>query len=183
MTDRINFLEKGGFILNYRNMVVVLIVCLVICGIVEGLLVVRQTWIAGKLDVAKKTLVELNARKDEALQRLQLAKAREEQAVSAETLKSQFEIVPDWSKVMEDFVTAVPTQVWLADLKTSDSTLITGAKHIELEGKSLSSSSIARFMNGLERSPFFDQVVMSRSNRDPNSGIVTFVLSGEVMFE
>lgn len=184
MTKKINFIEKGSFVLTYKKMIAALVVWVVFCtGIC--LLAVGYNWYLGRSVVKNnKALLELNAVKDRTMALLEATKTAPENP----NIKELFDIYsnfPLWSKVMSSLSRSMPPQLWLTSVKTEYLPNDTMLRKLEISGMARTTASVASFIEQLNSKPQFVNMSLNKSERvleDNRSKGYAFVVVGEIKF-
>lgn len=179
MVQRVNFIEKGTYSITYKNMVVFALLTCMVCGLVQGMFVLRVALLKNKVAEMKKQIAELTIQKEKALAAMQIAQTRSN--LSSAPLAALFMKMPMWSAVLSEVSNRMPKQVWLDELRSSDIGT-TDMKKLEIAGKSMSHASIAQYVNSLEDSELFSNTVLVRSDKNKEKGAYSFVINTEASF-
>jgi len=182
--SRINFVEKGAFVLTYKKMIAAGVAWLVICFFIF-LIFSGYSWYLGRsLEQNKSFLKQLNAQKDRALA---LVEASNVQKVAPDMkgLAEVFDHFPIWSEVMRILSDSLPAQVWLTSVQTQFYSENSTARKVEIGGMGRNTSSVARFVKQLNDKPLFYNVVLNKSSRleeDNQNPGYSFVVIGDIRF-
>lgn len=182
MVQRVNFLQRGKYALTYQNMAIVLGLWLVLCVGVHGIFILEGVWARTKTIAAKEILKALTMEFEKQAQLAQATKTVERTGTAIQSLASVFQVVPRWSKAMDELAAAMPGQVWLTLMKTSGDTVTGAVRHIEVEGRGRSAEAITQFVQRLDDQPIFQNVVLSRSTKDADQGDLIFTVAADVVF-
>lgn len=160
--QRINFIEREPFGLNYRKM-------LVIGGGLFGLLAIMTgaQWGRGallshqwvRLEGEVKTLKEEQ-------ERIFKATVGGVKADARETLIDLIDSAPPWSMILRELATRTPRSVWLTKLKSVLRTEPSAPQALELSGYADDAGRVAQFVKGLQKAPLFSEVVLASSKRE-----------------
>jgi len=183
VTDRINFLEKGKYVLTYKKMAMAVGLWFVLCFVVFFSLTGYKWLIIKGKEKYVKHLAQLNTRKERtmALIEAQSVPVLEPQV---KKLSEVYDHFPNWSAALVELSENIPSQVWLTNVTStylSDNGMY---RRVEISGNAKNISSIANFSNKLNKSSLFRNVVLNKSSRvegSKKSGY-SFVLLGEIVF-
>ncbi len=182
--SRINFVEKGAFVLTYKKMIAAGVIWFAFCLLLFFMFSGYSWYLGRSLDRNKSFLKQLNAQKDRALA---LVEATKVQTVAPDMkgLADVFDHFPVWSEVMSILSDSLPAQVWLTSVQTQFYSENSMARKIEIGGRGRNTGSIARFVKQLNNKPLFYNAVLNKSTRveeDSRNPGYSFVVIGDVRF-
>lgn len=184
MTARVNFLEKGKYVLTYKNMVrsaALLVVGCLSIAVVEY----SYSWWLGRAIVAKKAVIEqLNIKKEKTMKMVEASKSMPVNP-DIRGLADIYSHFPYWSEVLRIVAKNMPPQSWLSSIVTeyySNSSLL---RRIAIGGQARSTSSVTRLVETLNESPMFSNVILNKSTKSEKEEqkLYSFTILGEVRFE
>lgn len=183
MVSRINFLEKGKYILTYKKMMILVVGWIVICF---SLFIIEKGyswWVEKKLEKEKQVMQQLNARKDKTMALLQ---AQEKRPVETEVkkLSEVYEHFPVWSEILDSLALRIPSQVWLKSLTSSYVSGSNMFRKLEIGGMGQNAALIASFVKSLNDTEVFKNVIMNKTKREEGEKAYgySFVILGEIVF-
>lgn len=184
MPQRVNFLEKGAFVLTYKKMLMVVVVWIIFCFSIFLLEGGYSWWLGKRVGRQQVILNQLNARKERTMALVEASGAGKMSPYVKE-LSEIYSNFPLWSKVMNSLSKSMPSQVWLTSISSEYLSGESMTRKIEIGGMAKNTSSIARFLEQLNDDPLFGNAILNKSDRvkddDRNSGY-SFVVLGEVRF-
>lgn len=187
MQGKINFLEKGVFVLTYKKLLIAVILWAAFCFSVFIVESGYSWWLGKSVSKYKLVLRTLNLRKERTMALVEATKVKQTGPDAAE-LSEVYSHFPVWSTVMADVAKSMPPQMWLTSISSEYLSENSTLRKIELGGMSRNAAFIANFVKQLNDQAPFRNMVLSRSNRieggenqSQNPGY-SFVVLGEVLF-
>lgn len=186
MVERINFMERGKFVLTYKSMVQLAVLWFAGC-IVIFMLIGMYSWYVGKsVDKYKFKLRELNIQKNKTMALLEASKTVPS-GTNVKRLSEIYAHYPVWSDVMGYLSRNMPPQTWLNSVTTEYLGENTIFRKIQITGEGQNTASIARFVSQLNKHPLLNNMVLSRSSRkevkeEKQTGY-SFIILGEIAFK
>lgn len=184
MAKKLNFIEKGVFVLTYKKFLMIIALWVAVCFGVFMIELAYNWYLGASTGKNKKVLQELNVRKERTLALVEASKVRPKMA-GAKELSQVYDNYPLWSGVMAAISGSMPPQLWLTSVKTEYLAEDSMIRKIEIGGMARNTSSIASFMKQLNSRPQFLNMILNKSERvmeeDRKKGY-SFVILGEVKF-
>ena len=169
MIRGVNFLETEAFDLTYRRMAIGLALVLGLCLFLYVIQSGRQIYLTKKMASVQTEIIALKARQEQTASHYPQLKGGA--LTVQQALRPLFEKAVDWGGVLKDFSRRLPPQVWLKGFKTYE--LVGGAPtspghtpYINFNGFSHDMGSISLFINFLEKSPYFNSVILTNTSRE-----------------
>lgn len=180
MVERINFIEKRPFTINYQTVGFLFAGVLVLQLVVYGYQAAQIHWLESKHAVLTAALSELREQQQKMLsvQAPQPMSAIPEQAQLIKSLEE----APVWSKLLGRVVQVMPANLWLTKIKTHNKDEKAEANAFLIEGKAREPELVAFFVQRLVQSGFFSHVLLTSSSLDkPGVGAVfNFSINADV---
>ncbi len=180
MVERINFIERRPFTINYRIVGLLFTGVLVLQSVVYGYQATRIHWLEEKHAVLTVELSELREQQQKmlAVQAPQPVSNGSEQAQLIKALEAS----PVWSKLLGRVVQVMPANLWLTKIKTHNKDEKSEANAFLIEGKAREPELVAFFVQRLVQSGFFSHVLLTSSILDkPGVGAVfNFSINADV---
>ena len=183
MIERVNFLEKGKYVLTYKRMLQYGALWVLFLAFIF-LLLSGYAWFQTKrVEKANSFLGKLNAKKKQTEALVEASKFKHVSS-SIRELSNIYANFPLWSKVMSDLSRSMPRQMWLNTVNTSYIAESSMYRKIDISGYGLSTASISLFIEMLNKKPLFRNIVLSETKRlhDESRQGYTFVATGQIQF-
>lgn len=188
MKERVNFLEKGAFVLTYKKMMLIVGAWIVFCLVIFAIQSIYGLWVSEKLKNSKNILVQLNAKKEQTMALIEATKSPQI-APDAKELSEIYLGFPVWSEVVAAVSRHMPPEAWLSSISSAYFSERSMNRKIEINGTAKNTASIARFTEELNKDPMFLNIILNKSDRvqdaDKKQGSsqgYSFVITGEVKF-
>lgn len=181
MAQRINFLDHGKYAFTYRNMAMGVGLWIGVCAVVE-LGFMAQTWyVKSKVTGRQEQLKALQSRQEQQIRLLEVAQTKEQTGSAIESLTVIFARTPRWSRPLVGLVHAHPAKIDLVQFAS-----VPGEPGAErkamLRGHAGSPEAMAALIEQLNKLPMYQNVMLSESTRDVDTGGLQFVVSAVINF-
>jgi Tfp pilus assembly protein PilN len=183
MAERINFLEKGAYVITYKKMVMLIAAWVAICFSIFIFESIFRWVVHSRLNMLVKHHSELSSEQQKAMA---LLEATKESFVKPEMKKLSeiYDNYPAWSRVLYEVAKRRPSLVSLTEITTAFGTEGGGTRKMELSGRGQGADMIANFVSTLNNSSLFRNVMLNKSAKASGEREYgyTFVMVGEILF-
>jgi len=159
MIQRINFIEKNPFILNYRKMVVFGGGLFGLVLLIYGMQFFRAVRIEKKVAALTAEVTRLKAEQERRLKEMTDTSGTFAGAQAA--LVQFFEDPMSWSVLLGELTSQTPTSLWLTSFKSYEKADLPSKRGMTLTGRAEDASAVTFFVKSLSDSPYFERVVLT----------------------
>ncbi len=171
MGTRVNFLRTGRFALTYRNMAIAVVALVSICLLVELGLMVQSSLAKVRVSAARKELTVLKGKQERQIRLMEVRNSRKQAGSVLRTLADWMNGQPPWTDLLNELAVARTDEVDLSNFSVGPQEgQSAGPIRVVIEGYATTAEAVAGFMERLARSSVYDQVLLSKSVRDAESG-------------
>lgn len=160
MIQRINFIEKNPFVLNYRKMVVFGGGLFGLVLLIYGTQFFRAVRIEKKAAALTAEVTRLKAEQERRLKEMSTDTSGTSAGAQA-ALVQFFEDPMSWSVLLGELTSQTPTSLWLTSFKSYEKADLPSKRGMTLAGRAEDASAVTFFVKSLSDSPYFERVVLT----------------------
>ncbi len=181
--QRINFIQKEPFVLTYKLMATYAGIFALVCFFFVGAQWLRVQQAQKKITALENEVKAMRVERDQKFRDMAAVKGPRN---AQESLVALFEKAPPWAAVLRELTAVTPRSLWLTNLKSVRKEPVEGAGgtsqiKIQLSGQAEEAPAIAQFLKILSGSSFFQDVVLTASQRQESDHGTSYSFSIDLL--
>lgn len=177
--QRMNFIGRGESIFDYQHIAFFFVAWVVFLFSVSGIQYFRLWYANHNVKIAKTELAALMQDQERRLAMLELSGPKVDKQKQQDLIEI-FKNPPCWSCIMDEVQNRILRSLRIKLLKTSEDT-DTGRFVVRIEGEAPSMRSVVEFLQRLQLSPLFRDVVLVKANRDVKKGNFAYIVDAKIL--
>ncbi|PIU58388.1 MAG: hypothetical protein COS89_00670 [Deltaproteobacteria bacterium CG07_land_8_20_14_0_80_38_7] len=174
---RVNFITKQGVVFDYKHLAMYFIAWLIVLFFITGVQYFRLWWVNHGVKSAKGELAALMQDQERRLAMLELTGPKVDRT-KQEDLIAIFRNPPCWSCVMDELQSRVLRPIRITSIKGEDKE---GKFLLNIQGEAPSMRLIVEFLQRLQLSPLFKDVVLQAATRDRKTMIFNYTITTKIL--
>lgn len=160
MIQRINFIEKNPFVLNYRKMVVFGGGLFGLVLLIYGMQFFRAVRIEKKAAALTAEVTRLKVEQERRLKEMSTDTSGTSAGAQAALIQF-FEDPMSWSVLLGELTSQTPNSLWLTSFKSYEKADLPSKRGMTLAGRAEDASAVTFFVKSLSDSPYFERVILT----------------------